>query len=874
MTQNTEKLTTGLPGLDTVLRGVLSGDNIVWQVDSIEEYRAFVDPYVKAAVQNGKKVVYIRFARHAPLLDRHSSVETVELDPQEGFEPFINRIHDVIQDTGKGAFYVFDCLSRLAVDWCSDRMLGNFFMLTCPLLFDLETVTYFAIYRNYHTTSAISPITQTTQLFLDTYNHKGELYVRPVKAQHRYSSTMHTLHVWRDTEFSPISSSAVIADIMTSSKWSGLASDSSVGFWEGCFIEARELIRTGEYRPDLPGKGKDIYEQIVNMIISRDENMQRLISRFLTIQDVLEVKNRMIGTGLIGGKTVGMLLARAILKRSDDRFIDLLEEHDSFFIGSDVFYTFLVRNGIWWVRDRQRHPKTFLDGAKQARQRIISGDFPADIVKQIEEMLDYYGQSPFIVRSSSLLEDNYGNSFAGKYDSVFCANQGPRDRRLQDLLAAIRTIYASSMSEEALEYRAKRGMLDRDEQMALLVMRVSGSKYEKCFYPQMAGVGFSFNPYVWDREIDPKAGVLRLVFGLGTRAVDRSDDDYTRVVALNAPDKRPETNFDQVARYAQRRVDHLDLESNRLVSSYFTDLLKDKPSLPLSMFATADRQGGGSEPHWVLTFDELLEKTRFVDDMHEILQTLQKAYDYPVDIEYTANFVEDDTYRVNLLQCRPLQVQGVETVSLPRIDVEPSNRIIEARGAVVGQSRVARIGCFVYVLPSQYGQLSMRERYEIATLIGDINHTAAVGQNTELMVLGPGRWGTSSPSLGIPVSFSHINNISVMCEIVAMHEYLVPDVSLGTHFLNELVEMDMLYLALFPDQGDNYMDTSFFENSPSRLLDLVPKAEKWQDTVRVIVTDEVTNKDECIALTADAVEQRVLCFKTVTSSLFKEQVSP
>ena len=871
MVLGAERLTTGLPGLDAVLRGLRSGDNIVWQADSIEEYQALVNPYVEAAVSSHRKVVYIRFARHESLVSENTGVKIVDLDPQEGFEPFINSIHDVIQDTGRGAFYVFDCLSRLAVDWCSDQMLGNFFMLTCPLLFDLETVAYFVIYRNYHTSTAIEPILETTQLFLDTYLYKEEMYIRPVKVQHRYSPTMHTLHVWRGDDFLPVSSSVVIADIMTSAKWSGLTSDSSEGFWEGRFIEARELVRLGEYRPDLPGKGRDIYEQIVKLIISRDEAIKRLIVRYLTIQEVLEVKNRMIGTGLIGGKTVGMLLARAVLKRANARFYDLLEEHDSFFIGSDVFYTFLVRNGIWWVRDRQRHPELFLEGAKEARQRIIGGEFPADIVKQIEEMLDYFGQSPFIVRSSSLLEDNYGHSFAGKYDSVFCANQGPRKRRLQDLLAAIRTIYASSMSEEALRYRAKRGMLDKDEQMALLIMRVSGAMYESYFYPQVAGVGFSYNPYVWDGAIDPAAGVIRLVFGLGTRAVDRIDDDYTRIVALNAPCKRPETNFDQVARYSQHRVDHLDLESNQLVSSYFIDLLKNNPNLPLQMFATmSDRNiSQNQDSFWVLTFENLLNKTKFVNDMHEILKTLQEAYSYPVDIEFTVNFIDENNYRINLLQCRPLQVQGVDNIRLPTIEVEPSARIIEAKGAVVGQSRIIRIGFFVYIVPAEYSRLPMQERYEIASLIGDINHSVSLKEDTELVLIGPGRWGTTSPSLGIPVSFSQISRTTVLCEIVAMHEHLIPDVSLGTHFLNELVEMNMLYLAIFPEQGDNYLDLSFFESSGNCLLEIVPAAEKWQNTVKVLKTENIVKNGQDIILAADSMDQRVLCYRASSLSFYE-----
>ena len=852
-------LTTGLAGLDKVLKGILIGDNIVWQVDSIEEYQELVTPYCEAAVAHEKKLVYFRFARHEALVPPEMGATVYELDPEEGFENFIASIHAAIEQAGLGAIYVFDCLSRLAVDWYSDEMLGNFFMLTCPYLFDMQTVAYFAVFRNYHTSRALVPIQETTQLFLDVYRNREDLYVRPIKVQHRYSPTMNMLHVRRGDEFQIVNSSAVISEILTSAKWSGLHSDSSLGFWEASFLQAQELIKSGEYRPDIPEKGKMIYERLVRMVISRDEGMQKLIARYCSLQDILDIRKRMIGTGLIGGKTVGMLLAQAIVKKERPRFIELFEAQDSFFIGSDTFFSYLVRNGIWWVRQNQRDPEKFMEGAEQARRRIITGQFPDHIMKQFDEMLDYFGQSPFIVRSSSLLEDNFGNSFAGKYESVFCVNQGPRDRRMQDFIAAVKRIYASSMSEQALRYRARRGMLEQDEHMALLVMRVSGKMQGRNFYHEVAGVGFSFNPYAWHESIDPKAGVIRLVFGLGTRAVDRTDDDYTRVVALNAPEMRPEANFDEMAQYAQHRVDYLDLEANQEVSEYFMDVVKDAKDLKIDMFSSIDpAQPRGASPHRILTFDKLLNETGFVTDMREILDTLQTAYNYPVDIEFTANYMDDGNYRMNLLQCRPLQVYGSESVELPEIDVPDDQRIIEARGAVVGQSRVGYIDRFIYVVPGLYGQLPVNTRHEIARLIGDINRLDSKKEPKNTMIIGPGRWGTSSPSLGIPVSFNDIKNVSILCEIVAMHENLVPDVSLGTHFLNELVEMKMLYLALFPDQGDNFLNTAFFEEAPNRLLELIPSAQKWKDVIRVIDTDYAAENGD-IRIVADALQQKVSC---------------
>ena len=854
--------TTGLPGLDRALKGVLPGDNIVWQVDTIEDYMAVVAPYCQAAVRTGRKIVYFRFASHPPLVDADDRIEMHALDPADGFETFIAQIHAVIENAGRGALYVFDCLSELAADWYSDAMLGNFFMLTCPYLYDLETVAYFGIFRNFHSSKAIRPIIETTQLFLELYRHRGAIYIHPIKVQFRYSSTMNMLHVWDKDEFRPVTSSVLISSILTSVNWSDLHSDIRPGFWKRSFNEAEQTLDAVRAGACPAEKEHEIFRRLSRMAISRDPGVLRLVSRYFTLEDILAIGKRMVGSGLIGGKTVGMLVARNILKGHSSRFAELLEDHDSFYVGSDVFYTYLVRNGVWWLRQKQRNPQTFLEGAVQARQRILMGQFPDHILERFEQILDYFGQSPIIVRSSSLLEDQFGNSFAGKYESVFCPNQGPRERRLDDFLSAVRTIYASTMSERALRYREQRDLLNQDEQMALLIMRVSGAVHGRFYYPQAAGVGFSFNPYVWNQSIDPKAGVLRLVFGLGTRAVDRSDDDYTRLVALNAPQKRPESNFEQIRQYAQRRVDYLDLQANRPMSGHFLDVIQESHDVPLEMFASEDRalhaESGNAGRALVLTFDRLLSATDFVSDMREMLRVLQEAYDYPVDVEFTLNFVDDGSYRIHLVQCRHLPVQGMESPQLAPLNVSKADTIIQASGAVIGHSRRIRIGRFVYVVPDVYGRLPLQDRYEVARLIGKINHAPGPAAG-DIMLLGPGRWGTSDPFLGIPAVFAAINRISVLCEIVAMHENLVPDVSLGTHFLNELVETDMLYLALLPHGGDNYLRTEWFETSPNRLLQLVPAAEKWADAVKVIETADVCDNNAGIILFADALSQKVVC---------------
>ena len=869
-------LNTGLPGLDRALRGLIPGDNIVFQVDSVDDYQPFVQPYCQSVCDRGGRLVYFRFAEHEPLVADHPHVDIHRLDPHAGFESFIAQIHRAIGQSERGGWYLFDCLSDLAVAWRSDVMLSNFFVLTCPYLYDVEAIAYFALDRRVHAPVVPTVIKDTAQVILDVYRHKQQLYVHPIKVQQRHSPTMYMLHVWEEEDFTPVAESSTTAEILSTVPCLPWDPDRlKQGVWHGTFRRAEAALQASHQHEASDRQTRDALRQVLLTAITRDERMLGLLQQHLTIEDVLAIGRRIVGTGLIGGKAIGMLLARAILQRTHPKWADILEAHDSFYIGSDVFYSFLVRNGLWWETQRYRDsesfledPEHFLHDAERARQRIVVGTFPDRIYAELQAMLDYFGQCPIIVRSSSLLEDNFGHSFAGKYESIFLPNQGSRDQRLHDFVSAVRTIYASTMSEEALRYRARRGMLAGDEQMALLVQRVSGAVRGKLFLPDLAGVGFSYNPYVWSKEIDPQAGVLRLVFGLGTRAVDRPDDDFPRVVALNAPERRPVASYDEVLQYSQRRVDVLDLQANQLVTRDFEEVVRDNPGLPIHIVASRNETlgyvpdgGDGRESFpWVLTFDKLLKKTDYVATMRELLRHLQDAYGCPVDMEFTTNFLQDGSYKINLVQCRPLQVKREGTTAEPPAHVAESDRILEAHGAIVGQSRICNIDRMIYVVPSVYGRLPLRDRYSVARLVGKLVRLRESHRPKKIMLLGPGRWGTSSPSLGVPVNFSEIADVAVLSEIVAMHEHLVPDVSLGTHFFNELVEADILYFALFPGKDGNMLNSTFFDQAPNRLDELVPSDAKWRDAVRVVDAPD-SDGGTSLSLYASAPDQTVICYR-------------
>jgi len=284
--------------------------------------------------------------------------------------------------------------------------------------------------------------------------------------------------------------------------------------------------------------------------------------------------------------------------------------------------------------------------------------------------------------------------------------------------------------------------------------------------------------------------------------------------------------------------------------------------LPLSMFAShneemdrmAKEKNWKSVFPWDLTFEGLLTSTSFVEDFRSMLRTLEDAYQHPVDIEFSANFLDDDSLRIDLLQCRPFQVRRAQTDVLEAAEVPDEAIVLRTEGPIIGNSLSTNIERIIYVVPSVYSQMGMSDRYSVARLIGRLNHLTGEHKADMVMLIGPGRWGTTSPSLGVPVSFSEINTVSVICELALMHDGLVPDISLGTHFFNDLVEMDMLYLAVYPERAESRYLPEFFESAENRLSEILPDAADWSHVVRVI------DGHSKLGLHMDTLRQKGICY--------------
>ena len=856
-------ISTGLKGLDDVITGLKAGDNVVWQIDDIKDYADLVKPFVRQALKDNKKLIYMRFASHKELLKPSDKIKQYDLNAYAGFESFTTKVNDIITQEGEGAYYVFDCLSELLSAWATDLMIGNFFMVTCPYLYELKTVTYFSIMRNSHSFKSIATIRETTQLLMDVYHCEGSFYIHPLKVWNRYSPTMFLPHQKEDGKFVPIADSVNAVKILSYIREKGAESAKrNLDYWDRLFLEAQELTQAKALQDHV----KDMVKKLCGIMITKNEKILSLATRNFTLEELIDIKSRLTGTGFIGGKSVGMLLARKILSKNKSLdWQELSEPHDSFYIGSDIFYSYIVQNRWWKLRMQQKTDEGYFAVAKILKEKMLYGTFSDEIMEQFQQIIEYFGSSPIIIRSSSLLEDGFGNAFAGKYESIFLANQGTPEQRYIQFAEAVKRIYASTMSEDALAYRKQRGLDKLDEQMALLVQRVSGAYHENYFFPDLAGVGVSYNTYVWNESMDPQAGMLRLVFGLGTRAVNRVEGDYPRMVALDNPLRRPYAEKDDLRKFSQHSVDLISVKENIFTTVAFEKLVNDKIYTDVGRIAVKDyesmqamsEKGIESKDYWILTFDKLFVDETLRDSFKKILGALEQSYEYPVEIEFTVNFTRDNKFKINLLQCRPLQTRGLgRKVEIPE-KIKKENILFASNSYFLGGNVSQDIKRIIYVDSEKYSKLILSDKYEIARVIGRLNREIQDREVLPTLLMGPGRWGTTTPSLGVPVKFAEINNVAALAEIAFPLRNLIPELSFGTHFFQDLVETNIFYVALFPENKEVVFDYKWFSQFKNSFADILPQSAKYGDLIGVYDVN-----DKGVKIMSDVVSQKVVCFSS------------
>jgi len=863
---------SGIGQLDSLVGGIRLGDNVVWQVDEVSQYMHFARAFAWRAVRDKRVCVYLRFAAHPPVLAPQPGLSIIELDPSSGFDPFSAAVHSIAEEKGRGAFYVFDNLSALVAEWATDELLASFFQFTCPFLFQMATVAYFGLTRHHHGHTTVARIRDTTQLLLDVYRVQDEMHVHPLKVWDRYSPRMFLAHVVSESEWQPVYGSARPAAPEGEARRSPLATPASdISPWESVYSKLRQHVDAGDdedarHQPEVAA----LRHELARLLIGSHPEFNRLADEYLTQRDLLAIRERLIGSGRIGGKAGGMLVARRILLKDPGEFdfAEILEDHDSFYIGSDVFFSFLVHNDLFRLRLQLSRSQTLTREEFEAvEQRFLAGRFQPEILDQFESIMDYFGQAPIIVRSSSLLEDSFGSSFAGKYYSEFCPNQGERAERLRAFQHAVKTVYASTLNPDALSYRRRRGLGESDELMAILVQRVSGKPYKNLFFPPLAGVAFSRNLYAWTDRIDPRQGMIRLVLGLGTQAVNRVGGGYPRMVAISHPLLRPEIGT-EVVKYSQREVDVLDLRENAFQTRLAADILRERDLPGLNLFVSELRDGGLFDPvgcnidvpasGLVLTLNNLLKNTPLTRVMGEALRKLERAYQQPVDTEFTARIEDDGKVKVNLLQCRPLRLPGGQAAVAIPANVPQESVLFRASRTISG-GVVRNIRYILYIDPESYANIPTQEQKRgLGRVVGQVNALPQVHEQ-RLLMMGPGRWGSSNIDLGVNVTYADIDNTSVLVELAREQAGQVPEVSYGTHFFQDLVEGQVIYLPVYPDDPKALFNEAFFRNSPNGLARLVPALAGFEPWVRVLDVAAIC-QGACAHVIADPQAQVALCY--------------
>lgn len=602
---------------------------------------------------------------------------------------------------------------------------------------------------------------------------------------------------------------------------------------------------------------------LIRSMISDHLRYINIAKEWLTVTDLAEIRRRKIGAGRIGGKAAGMILAEHILKNSPELGESAnISVPESFYVGSDEFYTFMAINNLTgWNDQKYKTEDEMRADYPRIEQEFHQGDFPPYFMDQIQTMLIKIGKQPLIVRSSSLLEDSFGTAFAGKYESIFCPNQGTLDENLKELTNAIAQIYASVFNPNALVYRRSKGLQDYDERMALLIQIVEGERYGDYLMPHAAGVAFSRNLYRWAPQIRAEDGFVRLVWGLGTRAVDRVGNDYPRLVALSHPLLRPSNDPQTIRRYSQQFVDLINLKDNILTTLPVREVL-DADYPPLRYIAQTD-EGGYFETirsllvkdpkDLVLTFDVLLQRTPFTNRMKQILHILEIAYHSPVDVEFAISLKQDVGLQpklgIAMLQCRPQsRLSDVDVEHLPT-NLTPSD-IVFSSEFMVPRGKICKINYVVYVKAKEFFALkSNSERSDLARCIGKLNE--ALEKETFICV-GPGRWGSSNADLGVPIAYGDIYHAKALVELAGEHYGLPPEPSLGTHFFQDLLEAQIFPLALQLDDPKTIFNTVFFEDTPNHLLEWVQADETVQKCLFLIsVEDYAPGKKISIVMNDD-----------------------
>lgn len=523
-----------------------------------------------------------------------------------------------------------------------------------------------------------------------------------------------------------------------------------------------------------------------------------------------------IGNGSLGGKGRGLAFMGTMVKRYPtlERQNFSVNIPKTVVICTDIFDEFMETNDLYPIALSNASDEDILKAFEQAKlpERILD-----DLLALFEVV-----KSPIAVRSSSLLEDSHYQPFAGIYSTYMIPKVEENEVMLQLLRSAIKAVYASVFYKDSKAYLTATQNLIDQEKMAIVLQEVVGSEYGTHFYPTLSGVARSLNFYPIGDET-AEDGIANIALGLGKYIVDGG-------LTLRFSPRHPHhilqtSTTDMALRETQTRFYALDLQN--LSTDFQTDdsfnllklTLKDAEaddSLrlisstydPYDMVIQDGYYPGGRK---IISFANVLQHEVFPlsETIDRLLHIGKIEMGRPVEIEFAMNIPPEDRSKAQffLLQIRPI-VDNKETVDEDLRVIQEKDTIIMSKSSL-GNGIVNDVCDIVYVKSDSF---NASNNQLIAYDIEKINRQLC-DENRQYVLVGPGRWGSSDPWLGIPVKWPHISNARVIVEC-GLEDYRI-DPSQGTHFFQNLTSFGVGYFTINPFKEDGYFDQEFLNNLPA-----------------------------------------------------------
>jgi hypothetical protein len=615
------------------------------------------------------------------------------------------------------------------------------------------------------------------------------------------------------------------------------------------WLRARALFPLAERFRDVTLDDFDNLEQVKKYLFDSIANYRMTKARGVIAQfrrdsfdEYLSLSR--IGEGSLGGKARGLAFLDSMIKRNHyyDKWPGIrVTIPRTVVLGTDIFDQFMEENDLYKVSMAERTDAEILEAFLKAR-------LPFRIKEDLYTLISYV-KNPLAVRSSSLLEDSYYQPFAGVYSTYMIPNMESDERRMMIMLSeAIKSVYASAYYKDSKAYMAATMNVIDEEKMAIVLQEVVGKRYGNKFYPVLSGVARSINFYPIEPE-KPEDGIANIALGLGKYIVDGG---MTLRFSPKYPRKLLQTSTPELAlRETQRFFYALDL-----IADNFRPCLDDAVNLLRLRIADAEKdnsiryiastydyqsrmlregiQPGGKK---LITFSGLLNHNiiPLAEILQDILNTGQKEMGKPIEIEFALELSKDKgmPHTFHLLQIRPI-VETDETVDVDIDSVDPK-KIIMSSDSALGNGYVRDLFDIVYVKPDSFD--SMRTP-EIAQLIDDINDKF-LGEGKNYILIGPGRWGSADPNLGIPVKWPQISAARLIVES-GLEDYHI-DPSQGTHFFQNLTSFRVGYFTINAFINEGSLDTAYLDKQKAVYEDEFIRHVRF-DKPAVVAIDGKKNK--------------------------------